>query len=1237
MQVSGSDALPQADLWHVLEQLAGMKEEALRLILRPHEESAISWKRDRETIDLRNKLDAALGALTRFEVDTQVGPSESADSRTLEIQKTPFDSFPAKESLLKLFRSEAFLHYCDTYLYFGIRFLAHRFFPPNDAAHERLTERWFPETTWRPFALMTPPALKNVKPAITANFFSMLRADPSVEEPAVLHPAAEETAALLFLDGFLDNPLDFELWLRGLLPGADGNQLERLQTISSGLRSWIARRVEFYIQLADRRPAISAEGSQADDREFQEGIIGKTIADELGAAFFSSVVLDKSAYAQGRTRSLKGFHRPSGGWRMNHPAAARCGLADVYWIARLLRATVSSAGMVSYQGTSWLHLLRFQADLNGDANTAEEIGQSEEILRSVFDYVCELVQNAIAVTGKCVGDILTPEPAPENNVSKAWQYVFDRELAEIAEQKEMRNYRYRREGHPPDDDGGSAAGGSEPLSGGHPPLDDGWSERVKRGRTPSNLVGIALSGGGIRSATFNLGVLQGLQELDLLRHVDYLSTVSGGGFIGSWLVANVRRSVHWLGRVTDWRASIAHLRSYSSYLAPRTGVLSADTWTMVATWLRNTFFIQLTGLAWLFVLLLSTLALKPAFIKLPVWQFPGMPLYKYILYFTGFLVAVTILYQLLKLTADNEESPGDGNPIHRMRVKILTKLLDWQLTQRGEFLQLPRLVRKFRAGNSLWVRRFCIYPACVAAFCVSSLFWHDATTQSSQWVRLDSLIGFGSIVRSAWGPWRAILLFSLLALIFIALFSMRKPRRVYAFWIGPLCTAVLYLCLCAIFYFDLMLARMERSETAWTAYVITPALVLFAYALSVVLLIGFCGRVSSEAFREWWTRVGAWLMAYPLAWIALTGIAVFGPQLAAFVWTYLHNPALKWGSILGSVGTVVAGLIAGKSGKTNGESDKSPKLQILAIAGGVVFLLGGAVLASTLLYLLLFKLIASDEACYGCFFTTLDHLPYFSVFWFWLGTVGIGSLLSFCFEINIFGFNQFYRNRIVRCYLGATRTAPALRNPNRLTGFDFKDDIKLHKLYRDAKLDKLNGRFRGPFPIINCALNLSGSKDLTVKNRHSASFTLTPLHCGSDRPLVGYAPTSESSKRSFAGGIMLGQAVAVSGAAVSPNMGYNTSPLVAFMLTMFNVRLGWWFPNPSRRRWKRNGLDFSLYYLTRELLGLADERREYLNVSDGGHFENLAVYEFDSPALQGHHRLRFGVRRESCSLAALAT
>ena len=57
----------------------------------------------------------------------------------------------------------------------------------------------------------------------------------------------------------------------------------------------------------------------------------------------------------------------------------------------------------------------------------------------------------------------------------------------------------------------------------------------------NDLVGLAFSGGGIRSATFNLGILQGLAKLGLLKYVDYLSTVSGGGYIGCWLAAWIKR------------------------------------------------------------------------------------------------------------------------------------------------------------------------------------------------------------------------------------------------------------------------------------------------------------------------------------------------------------------------------------------------------------------------------------------------------------------------------------------------------------------------------------------------------------------------------------------------------------------------------------------------------------------------------------------------------------------------
>jgi hypothetical protein len=210
-------------------------------------------------------------------------------------------------------------------------------------------------------------------------------------------------------------------------------------------------------------------------------------------------------------------------------------------------------------------------------------------------------------------------------------------------------------------------------------------------------------------------------------------------------------------------------------------------------------------------------------------------------------------------------------------------------------------------------------------------------------------------------------------------------------------------------------------------------------------------------------------------------------------------------------------------------------------------------------------------------------------------------------DINEFSLNAFYRNRLVRCYLGATRDEK-LRNPQNFTGFDDKDDLPL------AVADP--AAVSGPLHIVNCALNLGGSTDLALHTRHSASFTLSPLYCGSaylSRDLQGHAaelgfvPTSQFGHRD--GGPTLGQAISVSGAAASPNMGYHTSSVTAFLLTLFNVRLGWWFPNPAKTGDGAMSPHFSLSYLGAELFGGASDKTSFVMVSDGGHFENLAAYE----------------------------
>lgn len=81
-------------------------------------------------------------------------------------------------------------------------------------------------------------------------------------------------------------------------------------------------------------------------------------------------------------------------------------------------------------------------------------------------------------------------------------------------------------------------------------------QKAKEPELRKNLVGLALSGGGIRSATFSLGVMQRLAKEDCLKHVDYLSTVSGGGYIGgslTWLLSNKAKKLKKDG--TCWNTS----------------------------------------------------------------------------------------------------------------------------------------------------------------------------------------------------------------------------------------------------------------------------------------------------------------------------------------------------------------------------------------------------------------------------------------------------------------------------------------------------------------------------------------------------------------------------------------------------------------------------------------------------------------------------------------------------------
>jgi hypothetical protein len=227
--------------------------------------------------------------------------------------------------------------------------------------------------------------------------------------------------------------------------------------------------------------------------------------------------------------------------------------------------------------------------------------------------------------------------------------------------------------------------------------------------------------------------------------------------------------------------------------------------------------------------------------------------------------------------------------------------------------------------------------------------------------------------------------------------------------------------------------------------------------------------------------------------------------------------------------------------------------------------------------------------------------------WLVAGFMAVGALagwgMSRFINVNKFSLHAIYRNRLVRAYLGASNSK---RDPNPFTGFDPADNFPLQDL-----CDPQNpAQPQRPLHIINMALNLVTGDNLAWQQRKAETFTASPLHCGNFQ--LGYRFTKHYALSRQQTGLTLGTAVAISGAAASPNQGYHSSPMVALLMTLFNVRLGWWLGNPGAM-----GCDTfhdaaphsPVRHMVMEGLGMTDSSSPYVYLSDGGHFENLGLYE----------------------------
>jgi hypothetical protein len=208
--------------------------------------------------------------------------------------------------------------------------------------------------------------------------------------------------------------------------------------------------------------------------------------------------------------------------------------------------------------------------------------------------------------------------------------------------------------------------------------------------------------------------------------------------------------------------------------------------------------------------------------------------------------------------------------------------------------------------------------------------------------------------------------------------------------------------------------------------------------------------------------------------------------------------------------------------------------------------------------------------------------------------IGVGLVTYFfLFNVNFTSPHRHYRDKLAEAYLIRPSAA---RKPGR--PFDKAVTVPLSTLANSASV-------RAPYHLINCALNVPGSQNPGMQGRLTDFFLFSPAYCGS--PLIGYHPTQAWEKVDPR--LDLGTAMAVSAAAAAPQMGFGTMKRLSFWLALLNVRLGYWARKPhSKRRWFLGGAP-GLFCLLHEMLGTMHERASWLNLSDGGHIENLGVYE----------------------------
>ncbi|GAC1446305.1 MAG: hypothetical protein NVSMB56_03730 [Pyrinomonadaceae bacterium] len=838
-------------------------------------------------------------------------------------------------------------------------------------------------------------------------------------------------------------------------------------------------------------------------------------------------------------------------------------------------------------------------------------------------------------------------------------------------------------------------------------------EKINEFHATTKSTAICFSGGGIRSATFNLGILQGLAKRKLLGEFDYLSTVSGGGYIGSWLAAWIYRerkaklnnaetalttvqnalknskyekkktkadqpNITWSKDTEPYQVS--YLRSYSNYLNPQSGLFSADTWTLVAIYFRN--------------LILNWMVLIP------------------LLLVVIFLPRLCILFMSLRQSSIlfmNSQQPNMIGYARFIPWLFYTGLffgmvaIGYVLANRPSLSDVSWLKRQWRGERAFLI--CCLLPLLLSAFLLTSAWaWlHEDTNLfrlslcfeciGSSWqafVTGGILMTVGGFVLSfplVWTPFERVEKkrdYNLVPILW---------RRRWEFVDMLLAGALLGFAVWLLpeHVFNNPEIKYQDTNVNWGVLLyacFAMPLLLLVFLLVAAICVGLVSDRTTDEDREWWARAGGWVLIFIVGWSFISALVVFGPIALTHGLFQPGKDYKKIASILTIIGSILSGIITlagGYSGQTlavQQEPHGSEKKKFLAVGFDYILKLAALIftsfifvvlsLATNLIIVHSFIGVNNAESSVVNWVKSqppkkeeeeavksLEKIFYYPSRISSIGAyaaVNVGTLLKsqdashtssknavkpakphsfnpdllyvgmakafyevpggfvlllailivlfgvgmgYFVNVNRFSLHGAYRDRLIRAYLGASQKEID-KQPNPFTNMDDHDNLQMCDL-----------RGQKPMPVVNITLNLTRSRNLAWQERKAESFTISPWHAGSAN--LGYRSTSDYAYTSALDtSITLGTALAVSGAAISPNMGYYSSPGVTFLLALFNLRLGWWLGNPGvagNDTYNKPSPRIASRPLLDETFGRTDDDNPYVYLSDGGHFENLGLYE----------------------------